>query len=111
MKANASKHKAMSYGRMREKQRQLRAEVTALARAGRGGGCRGGRRVRRRSARRRIAGGTAAAESRLARIREAKRALEARAKEEATAAGEPPDDGEAGSEERSTTSPIPSRGS
>ena len=30
VKANASKHKAMSYDRMREKQRQLRAEVTQL---------------------------------------------------------------------------------
>ena len=30
IKANASKHKAMSYGRMREKQRQLREEVTQL---------------------------------------------------------------------------------
>ena len=30
IKANASKHKAMSYGRMREKQRQLRDEVNAL---------------------------------------------------------------------------------
>ena len=48
IKANASKHKAMSYGRMREKQRQLRDEVAAVARAG-GGGRRGrGRRVRRR---------------------------------------------------------------
>src|SRR4029450_11351851 len=30
IKANASKHKAMSYGRMRDKQRQLREEVNAL---------------------------------------------------------------------------------
>src|SRR5438477_4323627 len=30
IKANASKHKAMSYGRMREKQRQLREEVKQL---------------------------------------------------------------------------------
>ena len=30
IKANASKHKAMSYGRMGEKQRQLREEVTQL---------------------------------------------------------------------------------
>ena len=30
VKANASKHKAMSYGRMREKQRQLREEVKEL---------------------------------------------------------------------------------
>ena len=30
VKANASKHKAMSYGRMRDKQKQLRDEVTQL---------------------------------------------------------------------------------
>jgi len=30
VKANASKHKAMSYGRMKEKQRQLREEVKQL---------------------------------------------------------------------------------
>ncbi len=30
LKANASKHRAMSYGRMRERQRQLRAEVREL---------------------------------------------------------------------------------
>src|ERR1700719_393861 len=30
LKANASKHKAMSYGRMQERQRQLRAEVRQL---------------------------------------------------------------------------------
>ena len=30
MKANASKHKAMSYGRMEEKEAQLKAEVVAL---------------------------------------------------------------------------------
>ena len=60
IKANASKHKAMSYDRMREKQRQLRDGGEAVARAG-GGGRRGrGCGVRRRSARRRAAGGTAA---------------------------------------------------
>ena len=61
IKANASKHKAMSYGRMREKQRQLRDEVPAVARAGRRGGCGRGRGVRARSARRRTAGRTATA--------------------------------------------------
>jgi hypothetical protein len=30
VKANASKHRAMSYGRMRDKQRQLRDEVNRL---------------------------------------------------------------------------------
>ena len=80
VKANASKHKAMSYGRMREKQTQLRDEVTQLlaqaeaadaaedatyGRAGRGDDIPA--ELQRR-------------ETRLQRIREAKRALEARAK-------------------------------
>ena len=60
VKANASKHKAMSYDRMGTKTRQLRDEVQAVARAGRGGGCGRGCDVRRGSARRRAAGGTAA---------------------------------------------------
>ena len=59
VKANASKHKAMSYDRMGEKQRQLREEVKDVARAGGGGGRRRGCAVRGGSARRRTAGRTA----------------------------------------------------
>jgi transposase len=89
VKANASKHKAMSYGRMREREGELKQEVHHLltqaeatdaqedAHQGRG------RRsddlpaeLQRRT-------------TRLARIREAKRVLEARAKETAAAAHEP----------------------
>jgi len=89
IKANASKHKAMSYGRMREKQRQLREEVNDLlaqaeaadaAEDAEYGPDRRGDELPAELQRR---------ESRLKRIREAKRALEARAKEEATAKGEP----------------------
>jgi transposase len=89
IKANASKHKAMSYGRMREKQRQLREEVNYLLAQAEaadadedteyGPECRGDElpaELQRR-------------ESRLKRIREAKRALEARAKDEAAAGGKP----------------------
>jgi transposase len=91
VKANASKHKAMSYGYMAKKQRQLRAEVQALlARAeatdaaedAEYGPDRQGDELPADLQRR---------ESRLKRIREAKRALEARAKEKATAAGQPAD--------------------
>jgi len=91
MKANASKHKAMSYGRMREKQRQLREEVKALldqaeavdaAEDAEYGRDRRGDELPAELQRR---------ESRLKRIREAKRALEARAKDEAAAAGKPPE--------------------
>jgi transposase len=89
MKANASKHKAMSYGRMREKQRQLREEVKQLldqaeavdaAEDAEYGPDRRGDELPAELQRR---------ESRLKRIREAKRALEARAKDEAGAAGKP----------------------
>src|SRR2546425_5074250 len=89
VKANASKHKAMSYRRMGEKQRELRAEVKELlARADAtdaaedaqyGAGRRGDElpaELQRR-------------ESRLARIREAKKVLKERAKAEAVAAGQP----------------------
>jgi transposase len=89
IKANASKHKAMSYKRMGEKQRQLRdevqqllaqAEATDAAEDAEYGPDRRGDELPAESQRR---------ESRLKRIREAKRALEARAKDEATAAGTP----------------------
>ena len=91
VKANASKHKAMSYDRMRDKQRQLRAEVQELlaqaeaadaAEDAEHGADRRGDELPAELQRR---------ESRLKRIREAKRVLEARAKEEAAAAGQPSD--------------------
>ena len=89
VKANASKHKAMSYGRMHEKQRQLRAEVKELLAQAEAtdaaedavyGRDRRGDELPAELHRR---------ESRLARIREAKRVLEARAKAEAAATGTP----------------------
>jgi transposase len=89
IQANASKHKAMSYGRMGEKQRQLREEVKQLldqaeaadaAEDTEYGADRRGDELPAELQRR---------ESRLKRIREAKRALEARAKDEAVAAGQP----------------------
>jgi transposase len=87
VKANASKHKAMSYGRMREKQEQLREEVMQLlahaeaadaAEDAQYGADRRGDELPAELQRR---------ESRLKRIREAKQVLEARAKDEAAAAG------------------------
>ena len=89
VKANASKHKAMSYKRMGETQRQLRAEVAQLlaqaeaadtAEDTQFGTNRGGDDLPAELHRR---------ESRLQRIREAKRVLKARAQEEAVAAGQP----------------------
>jgi transposase len=91
VKANASKHKAMSFGRLTEKARQLRDEVTQLLAqaeatdaaedAEYGADVRGDElpaELQRR-------------ESRLKRIREATRALKARAKTDAAAAGKPSD--------------------
>jgi transposase len=89
IQANASKHKAMSYGRMREKQRQLRDDVNDLlaqaeaadaAEDAEYGPDQRGDELPVELQRR---------ESRLKRIREAQRALEARAKAEAAAAGKP----------------------
>ena len=86
VQANASKHKAMSYGRMKEKASQLRAEVKALlaqaeatdaAEDATFGADRRGDELPAELQRR---------EDRLARIKDAKRALEARAKAEAAAA-------------------------
>jgi transposase len=90
IKANASKHKAMSYGRMQEKEKEIRAEVKQmLARAEAAdeeedalhGRDRRGDELPAELGRR---------ESRLQKIREAKKALEARAREKAATAGEDP---------------------
>jgi transposase len=81
IKANASKHKAMSYGRMKEEQKRLRAEVKELlgkAEAtdreedGRYGRERSGEEMPEELARR---------ETRLKKIQQAKKALEQRARE------------------------------
>jgi len=91
IKANASKHKAMSYGRMKAKRQQLRDEVQALLAQAEAadaaddaeyGADRRGDELPAELQRR---------ESRLQRIREATRALKARAQEEAAATGEPTD--------------------
>ena len=89
VKANASKHKAMSYGRMQEKEKQIRAEVKQLLAQAEtvdqeedaqwGPGVRGDElpaELQRR-------------EARLKKIRMAKRALEERAREEAAAKRKP----------------------
>jgi len=91
VKANASKHKAMSYDRMRDKQKQLRAEIDQLlaqaeatdaAEDAEYGADQRGDELPAELQRR---------ESRLKRIREAIRVLKARTKDEAAAAGPPTD--------------------
>lgn len=88
MKANASKHKAMSYERMEETQARLEAEIKALLKAAEaadaaedaqyGKGRRGDELPEELQRR----------ESRLAKIREAKQALETQAREKAEAAAQ-----------------------
>jgi transposase len=87
VRANASKHKAMSYGRMKERERELREEVRRLlseadrqdkAEDRRCGRDRTGEELPEELRRR---------ESRLKRIRQAKRALEEEARQQAQAAG------------------------
>jgi transposase len=91
IKANASKHKAMSYGRMKQAEATLSGEVADLLRRAeaadrdedqRYGAARRGDELPAELARR---------ESRLQKIREAKAALEAEARAAATAQGKPPD--------------------
>jgi transposase len=90
VKANASKHKAMSYGRMAEKEAVLQAEIAELLRRAeqadrdedaRYGADRRGDELPAELARR---------ESRLKKIQEAKAALEAEAREQAAQAGKDP---------------------
>jgi transposase len=89
VKGNASKHKAMSYGRMKEDEKRLKQEVQQLlaeaertdgeedARLGNQSGDELPAELQRR-------------EERLQRIRQAKRALEKRIREEAAAKGDDP---------------------
>ena len=90
VKANASKHKAMSHDRMLEKEKQLKAEVqqlleqaeaTDVEEDARHGKDRRGDELPAELARR---------ETRLKKIREAKRALAARAREKTEAEGSDP---------------------
>jgi len=89
VKANASKHKALSYGRMKERERQLRAEVRELlaqaeaadaAEDAHYGVDRRGDELPAELQRR---------ETRLKKIRAAQRALEERARQSAEKAGKP----------------------
>lgn len=89
IKANASKHKAMSYGRMREKQRQLREEVKQLLAQAEAADAAEDAEFGPDRRSDELPGELHRRESRLKRIREAKRALEARAKDEAAATGQP----------------------
>src|SRR5260370_7919259 len=92
VKGNESKHKAMSYGRMEETEKRLREEVRKLLSQAaatdkeedqRYGGDRRGDELPEELQRR---------ETRIARIREAKRALEERAREQAKSEEKDPEE-------------------
>jgi transposase len=87
MKANASKHKAMSYGRMGEKEKELRGEVKELLAQAEAVDAAEDARHGKRQRGDELPEELARRESRLKKIREAKRALEERAREQAVAAG------------------------
>ena len=95
LKANASKHKAMSYGRMKEKQQQLKEEVKQLLAAAEAAdeeedrqyGSQRGDELPEELQRR---------ETRLAKIKEAKKVLEQRARDKAAAEGKSSRRGQAG---------------
>jgi len=83
IKANASKHKAMSYARMGETGAASEGGDRSAAETGRGCGCSRGRAVRQGQARRSVAEELARRESRLKKIAQAKAELEQEAREKA----------------------------
>jgi len=89
VKANASKHKAMSYGRMQEDQKRLRAEVKRLLEQAEKVDAEEDARYGRDRSGDELPAELARRETRLEKIREAKRALEERAREQAKSKGKP----------------------
>jgi hypothetical protein len=89
VKANASKHKAMSYGRMQEDQKRLRAEVKRLLEQAEKVDAEEDTRYGRERSGDELPAELARRETRLEKIREAKRALEERARERAKSKGKP----------------------
>jgi len=83
LQANASKHKAMSYGRMRETEERLRAEVDEMLRRAQETDVAEDRQYGKGKRGDELPEELARRESRLQKIREAKAALEAEAREEA----------------------------
>jgi transposase len=83
VKAKASKHKAMSYARMKEEERSLREEVRRLLAQAKASDDEEDARYGRDKSGDELPEELSRRETRLKRIREAKRALEQRAREEA----------------------------
>src|SRR5712664_77657 len=83
VKANASKHKAMSYGRMEETEKRLRKEVQELLKRAEAVDEEEDKRYGRERQGEELPEELQRRETRIARIREAKKALEERAREKA----------------------------
>jgi transposase len=90
VKANASKHKAMSHDRMLEKEKQLKAEVQQLLEQAEAADAEEDARHGKDRRGDELPAELARRQTRLKKIREAKRALAARAKEKAEAEGSDP---------------------
>ena len=89
VKAYANKHKAMSYGRMQEDEKRLRAEVKRLLEQAEEVDAEEDARYGRDRSGDELPAELARRETRLNKIREAKRALEERAREQAKSKGNP----------------------
>src|SRR4029077_9474892 len=91
VKANASKHKAMSYGRIQKEEKRLKEEVRRLLKQAEATDGKEDARYGRDRKGDELPAELARRETRLERIREAKRALEERAREQAKRKGKPED--------------------
>ena len=92
VKANASKHKAMSYGRMKDEEKRLRKEIRALTEQARQVDAEEDRLYGRDRRGDELPAELARRESRLRTIRAARDRLEARQREQDKAQGRTPDD-------------------
>jgi transposase len=92
VKANASKHKAMSYGRMKKEERALKEEVRNLLARAKAADEEEDRRYGKDKTGDELPEELNRRETRLKRIREAKRALEQKAREEASKDGKDEDE-------------------
>jgi transposase len=92
VKAHASKHKAMSYGRMKETEKRLREEVRKLLNQAEAADQEEDSRYGRDRRGDELPEELQRRETRIARIREAKRALEDRAREQAKSEGKDPEE-------------------
>ena len=103
IKANASKHKAMSYKRMKEEERNLRAEVRQLLKQAKAADDEEDARYGKDNSGDELPEELRRRETRLQKIREAKRVLEQRAREEAQQADKNNDsEPKAAAEEKAT---------